>query len=70
MVVLMLSHRAFLGAFTYERRNGGIVGTLLALEANGSQEDSVVRLSEPSKVLRAEGPRHTPVQQSRNSLGP
>ena len=41
-------------------RKGGVVGTLSALEADDSQAD-LVRLSEPSEVLRAEGPRHTPV---------
>ena len=45
-------------------RNGGVAGTLSALEANDSQEDSVVRRSAPSEVLRAEGPRHPPVEQS------
>ena len=49
-------------------RKGGAVGTLSALEANDSQED-LVRRSEPSKVLLAEGPRHTPVQQSLDYLG-
>ena len=29
----------------------------------------MVRRSETSEVLRAEGPRHTPVQQSHNYLG-
>ena len=50
-------------------REGGVVGTLSALEANDSQEDSVARRSEPSDVLRAEGPRHTPVQHSLNYVG-
>ena len=33
------------------------------------KRDLVVRRSEASEVLRAEGPRHTPVQQSLNYLG-
>ena len=65
----MLFHRVFLWAFAYERVPGGVDGTLSALEANDSQEDSVARLSEPSDVLRAEGPRHTPVQHSLNYVG-
>ena len=39
------------------------------LEANDSQEDLVVGRSEPSAVLRAEGPRQTPVQQSLHYRG-
>ena len=50
----------------YER--GGVVGTLLALEANDSQEDLVHR-SESGEVFSAEVPRHTPVEQCRNHLG-
>ena len=49
-------------------RKSGVAGALSALEANDSQEDSVVRRSEPSEVLRAEGPRHTAVHQSLNYL--
>ena len=50
-------------------REGGVVGTLPVLEANDSQEDLVVRLSEPGEMFRADGPRQTPVQQSLNHLG-
>ena len=50
-------------------RKGGVVGALSALEANDSQEDLVVRRSEPSEVLRAEGPRHTHPYSSLNYLG-
>ena len=50
-------------------RKSGVAGALSALEANDSQEDLVVRRSEPSEVLRAEGPRHTAVRQSLNYLG-
>ena len=50
-------------------RKGGVVGTLSALEVNDSKEDVVVRRSDPSEALRAEGPRHTAVQQSHNFLG-
>ena len=39
-------------------RKGGVLGTLSALEANDSQEDSVVRRSQPSEMLSGEGPRH------------
>ena len=49
-------------------RKGGVVGALSALEANDSQED-LVRRSEPSEVLRAEGPRHTHPYSSLNYLG-
>ena len=45
-----------------------MVGTLSALEANNSQGDLVRRL-EPGEVFRAEGPRHTPVQEVLNYLG-
>ena len=45
-------------------RKGGVVDTLWALKANISPDDMVVRRSEPTEVLRAEGPRHTPLQQS------
>ena len=67
MVVSMVSHRVFLRACLRVRK-GGVVGTLSALETNDSQED-LVRRSEPSEVLRAEGPRHTPLEQSPNYLG-
>ena len=50
-------------------RKGGVVGTPSALEASDSQEDLVVRRSEPSEVLRTEGPRHTPVHHILNFLG-
>ena len=50
-------------------REGGVVGTLSALAANNSQEDLVVRQSEPGEVFRAEGPRHTCVQQGLSHLG-
>ena len=52
VIVSMLSHRV---------REGGVVGTLSALEAINSQEDLVVRHSELGKVFRTEGPSHTPV---------
>ena len=45
-------------------QKGSVVDTLSARKANASQEGSVVRRSEPSEVLRAEGPCRTPVQQS------
>ena len=48
---------------------GGVAGTPSAVEADDSQEDSVVRRSEPRGVLRAEGPRQTHVQQSLNYRG-
>ena len=47
-----------------------MVGTLSALGANDSQEDLVVHRSESGEVFRAEGLRHTPVQQCLNHLGP
>ena len=40
-------------------RKDCVVGTLSALEANDSQEDLVMRRSEPSEVLRAESLHHT-----------
>lgn len=43
-------------------REGGVIGTLSALEDNDSQEDFVVRRLELGDVFRAEGPRYTPVQ--------
>ena len=46
-------------------REGGVVGTLSALEANDSQEDLVHR-SESGQGFGAEDPRHTPVQQCLN----
>ena len=62
MLVSMLSHRVCLLEGRRVRK-GGVVGILSALEANDAQEDLVVRRSEPSEVLRAEGPRHTAAQQ-------
>ena len=46
-----------------------MVSTKSALEANGSQQDSVVSRSKPGKVFRSEVTRHTPVQQGLNHLG-
>ena len=37
---------------------GGVAGTPSAVEADDSQEDSVVRRSQPSEMLSGEGPRH------------
>ena len=49
-------------------RKDGVVGALSTLEANDLQEELVVHRSGPSEVWRAEGPRHTAVQQSPNDL--
>ena len=46
-----------------------MVGAKSALLADGSQEDLVMSRSKPGKVLRSEGPRHTPVQPGLNRLG-
>ena len=50
-------------------REGRLVATLSALEADDPQEDLVVHRSEPGEVLRTESPRHTCVQQGLNHLG-
>ena len=50
-------------------REGGVVGTKSAPQANDSQEDLVGRSRPGKKVYRTEGPRHTPVQQGLNLLG-
>ncbi|MEP4442969.1 MAG: hypothetical protein ABJ059_05880, partial [Hyphomicrobiales bacterium] len=47
-----------------------MVSTKLALEGNGSQENLVVSRSKLGKVFRSEGPRHTPVLQGIQILGP
>lgn len=44
-------------------------GSFSALEANHSQEDLVVRSSDPGEVFRAKVPRYTPVQQDLDHLG-
>ena len=62
----MLSHRLCEGLRALE---GCVVGTLSTPEANDPQEDLVVHRSDPGKVLRSEGPRHTSVQQGLNQLG-
>ena len=67
MVVSMLSQQCLLEGLRV--REGGVVGTLSALEANDSQEDFVVRGSELGEVFHAERPRHTPAQHGLNHLG-
>ena len=50
-------------------REGNIVSTKSALEANGSQQDMVVSRSKLGKVFRSDGSRHTPVQQGLDHFG-
>ena len=52
---------------SFRVRKGGVVNTLSAVDADDSPEN-LVRRSEPRQVLRAEGPRCTPVQLSMNFL--
>ena len=67
MVVSMLSHHVFLRAFAYE----GVVWSVRCRrwKPHDSQEELMVRRSDPGEEKRAEGPRHTPVQQGLNHLG-
>ena len=46
-----------------------MVSMTSALEASDSQTDLVVGRSKLGKVVRSEGPVHTPVQQGLNHLG-
>ena len=56
-------------AFSGTIREGGVVGTLSALEANDPQEDFLARRSEPGGVLDAKSPRQKPVLQGLDHLG-
>ena len=50
-------------------REGGMVSSKSALEANDSLKDLVASRSKLGKVFRSKGPRHTPLQQGVNHLG-
>ena len=67
MVVLTLSRRVFLGAFADEKMMWSV--RYRRWKPNISQDDLVVRRSQPGEVFPAWSPRHTPVQQSLNGLG-
>ena len=69
MIVLILTQRV-IHVEGSRVREGGVVGTESALEANNaSQEHLMVSRSKLGKVFRSEDPRHTPVQQGLNHLG-
>ena len=50
-------------------REGGVVSTKSALEANDSQKGFVLSRSKQRKVFHSEGPCHTPGQQGLSHLG-
>ena len=50
-------------------REGRVVSTKSALEANDSKQAFTVSRSKLGEVFRSEGPRHTPVQKRLDHLG-